>query len=119
MEEIPKITISQILKHEEELKQRIADGTVVPWLHEKLEVLAKENPFLYKYMMEHTQKFAMGALMIQDPQAIAVSLALEQIVLLALIGNSYKDNADLKNFTDLMKGWFGNGIKGLEDLKDD
>lgn len=119
MEEIPKITHNQIAQHEEEIRRKIAQGAIAQWLDEQLKNLASENPILYQYVMEHTQKFAIGASMVQEPQAIAVSLALEQLLLLTLIGDSYKSNKEFKHFTDLMSKAFGNsGVKGLDALKD-
>lgn len=118
MEEIPKITHNQVAQHEEEVRRRIAQGNVAQWLDEQLKKLASENPILYKYVMEHTQKFAIGASMVQEPQAIAVSLALEQLLLLTLVGDSYKSSKELKGFIDLMSNWLPNGIKGIDKLKD-
>lgn len=119
MEELPKIKDSHITRQEEELRDMMAQGTIMPWLSEQLKSLAEENPLLYKHIMEHTQKFAMGVIMVQDPQAIAISMALEQLVLLTLLVNAYKDNKDLKRFTDFMNTVFPSGIKGLEDLGKD
>lgn len=117
MEELPKITNVQILRHNEDIKAMADDGSLVQWLDEQLKALSKENPLLYKYLMEHTQKFAMGAIMVQDPHAIAVSLALEHLVLLSLIGDSYKETKEIKNFSDLMTTWFSDGIKGLDEFE--
>jgi len=117
IEEIPKISDSQVIQQNKDMRQRISSGTITQWLDEQLRSLANSNPILYKYIMEHSQKFAMGAMMVQDPQSIAMSLALEQTLLLTLIGAAYKGNKNLQDFTNLMKDWFGNGeIKGLDDL---
>ncbi len=116
MEELPKITNSQIAKTTEEIQAHVDDGTLVQWLDEKLKALSKENPLLYKYLMEHTQRFAMGAVMVKDPQSIAISLTLEHLLLLSLIGDSYKENKEMANFSDLMTNWFGDGIKGLNEF---
>jgi len=119
MEEIPKITDIQLAKHNEEVNQMVKDGVLVDWLNDQLKSLAQDNPLLYKHIMEHTQKFSMGAVMVQDPHAIAISLALEQLILLMLVGNCYKENKDLKSFSDLMSNWFSGGIEGLDDIKNE
>lgn len=117
IEEIPKVSDTQVSSQNKDMRLRITQGTITQWLDEQLRSLAESNPILYKYIMEHSQKFAMGAVMVQDPQSIAMSLALEQILLLNLLGASYKTNKDLKGFSELMNGWWGeNDIKGLDDF---
>jgi len=117
MEEVPKITSNNIAKHEEEVYHHLENGTIASWLSEQLSELANSNPILYQYVMEHSQKFAMGAMMIRDPQSIAISMALEQVILLNMIGASHRENIDVTKFSNLMNTWFGGkGIDGLEDM---
>jgi len=97
IDKIPKVSEKQIKEQGEQLKAMITKGAVTEWLDSQLKALAATNPVLYQYLMEHSQKFAMGAVMV-DAQSIAMSQALEQVMLLTLIGGSYRANEDLKKF---------------------
>ena len=110
MEELPKINEAQIAKLETEMRQRIVQGTMTNWLDEQLKALANTNPILYKYVMEHSQKFAVGSMMVQDVQSIAVSITLEYILLLSIIGMSFTNSKELKNFTDFWGKFFPKGL---------
>lgn len=118
MEEVPKITSDNILRHEEEVRYHMENGTITTWLEEQLSNLNNVNPILYQYIMEHSQKFAMGAVtMLRDPQSIAISMALEQVILINMIGKSHMENKEIANFSSLMNTWFGGkSIEGLNDF---
>lgn len=114
MEEIPKITPNLIVNLDDTIKSLISRGDVTKWLDEQLGYLANNNPVLYRYVLEHTQRLAMGASMAPDPQSVALSMCLEEILLLNLINNGLKGGKDLKKFEDVWGKFFPNGLKGNE-----
>lgn len=118
LENLPKISDKHINNQNNDMRQLIAGGDITNWLDKQLMLVADKNPHLYKYMMEHSHKFAMGAVMVGDPQSIAMSHVLEQVMLLTLLVNSMKDMEDLQNFSTMIKSWLGdnNDFKGLNDF---
>lgn len=119
MEELPKISNNHIIKQDDMLKQQISQGTITTWLNDQLKNLADQNPNLYKYVIEHSQKFAFAAMSAQDVQSIAISQTLEQMLLLYLIGTSSKDNKEYHKFSSFWDKFFPNGINGLNSLGKD
>ena len=117
MKEIPIIGEELVASLDEATREKVLDGSITKWLTEQLDNLAANNPVLYKYIMSHTQRFASAVMATPDPQSISISLALEELLLLTLVGNSFKTKTETDNFVRKMNGWFGEkGIKGLEDL---
>lgn len=117
LEKLPKVSNKHINNQNNGMRQLITGGGVTTWLDEQLRFMAKNNPFLYKYVMEHSQKFAMGAVMVGDPQSIAMSHVLEQMMLLTLLDTSMKDDEELQQFDSMMKGWLGkDNLEGLNDV---
>lgn len=112
---IPSIEDKLLGEQTEELKEKINAGKITDWLNEELMWLSSHNPVLYKYLTDHAQKFAMGAVMVGDPHSIAMSQALEQIMLLKLIDLTLVGNEELKKFTAAMEKMLGGGkIDGLD-----
>ena len=59
----------------------------------------------------------MGALAVSDPQSIAVSIALEYMLILGVINLGIGSNVTDSEFSDTMSKWFGDeGLKGLDKL---
>jgi len=112
MEEIPKVNDNQVAQLEVNMRQMISQGTITGWLDDQLHKLADTNPILYKYIMGHAQKFAIGAIMIGDAQTIAISATLEYMLLLSLISSSFKSGKELKAFTDFWGKFFPKGKLG-------
>ena len=118
---IPKIAEDQIKEQFNMLDQRIAQGQVKNWLNEELETLHETNPILFHYIVERAKKFAIGAIMVGDPNSASVSLALEYMLLLGIINDGIGSTLGLKQFTDKMKNWFKNDddLKGLDGIGKD
>jgi hypothetical protein len=59
----------------------------------------------------------MGAIMSREPQFIAISLALEYIILLRVLGVGFSNSIGIEKFGNMMKGWLkGDNLKGLDDF---
>jgi len=114
---IPKIGEEQIKEQFNMLDQLVAQGQVKNWLNEELQVLHEKNPILFHYIVERAKKFAVGAIMVGDPNSASVSLALEYMLLLNILNAGIGHTAGLKQFGDMMKGWLkGEDLKGLDDI---
>lgn len=109
IEELPPIDSSQIVQQEEMLRQRIEAGTINQWMAEQLDYLAQNNPILYEYVMDHAKKLAFGVAMM-DPRSIAMSVALEHILLLTLVGSSIKGKKELNDFVKIWGKFFPGGF---------
>lgn len=120
-EHLPKIGEEQIKDQFNILNQQIIQGQIKNWLNEELQELHEKNPILFHYIAERAQKFAVGAVMVNDPTSVSVSMALEYLLLLKIINAGIGKTVGLKQFTDMMKDWFkGDDLKGLNDIgKDD
>ena len=117
IQRIPKITEKHITEQNKDMRQRVSGGDVTRWLDEQLRWLSSNNPILYKYVMEHAQKFAMGVMVAQDPQAVAMSHALEMIMLLVMVGSSLEDAESIDKFGNMMKSWLKDTeLEGLNNL---
>lgn len=118
LDDIPAIPEELIKAQFEILQQRITKGEVKDWLNEELQGLHEKNPVLFHYLIERAQKFAMGAVMVGDPNSISVSLALEYILLLNILDAGIHRTIGLTDFKDMITGWFGkDGLNGLNDLE--
>lgn len=113
MDNIPKIAETHVKEQFKKLNQAIVAGEVQMWLDKELTGLHEKNPVLYHFITERANKFAVGATMVNDPQAVAISMALEYIILLKILNTSIGAMLGLEKFSDMMKGWF----PGSDDLK--
>jgi len=119
MENLPVITDKHIREQFKALNQSITQGQVQQWLDEQLTALQTTNPTLYKFLTDRANKFAMGALAVSDPQSIAVSIALEYMLILGVINLGIGSSVTDSEFSDTMSKWFGtDGLKGLDKLDD-
>jgi hypothetical protein len=117
MDNLPKVAENHIKEQFKALNKHIVAGEVQKWLDTELQSLHDSNPVLYHFVTERANKFAMGALMSGDPQAVAISMALEYLILLKILNTSIGDMLGLGKFTDMMTNWFGNDeLKGLNGL---
>ena len=122
-EHLPKIIEEQVVEQFNILQQHIIKGQVKHWLNNELKSLQEKNPILFRYIVERANKFAVGALMVGDPNSVSVSMALEYILLLNILNAGIGKTMGLTQFTSMMKDWFkGEDLKGLNDVgkeKDD
>lgn len=117
MDNIPKITEEQVREQFKLINDLVMGGTLTRWLDTELEALHNANPVLYNFILERSQKFAMGAIMAHEPHNIAISFALEYVIMLNILGIGYGKTVGLEKFSDMMSKWFKNGgIKGLDDF---
>ena len=118
---IPKITEEQVKEQFKLINDLVVGGTLTRWLDEELEKLHNENPVLYGFIVERSHKFAMGAIMTHEPQSIAISFALEYMILLKIVGISFGKTLGLETFANNMSKWLGkNGkIEGLDEFGND
>lgn len=117
LEHIPKIIEEQIKEQSKILNQMVVQGQVQHWLNDELGDLHEKNPVLFHYIVERANKFAVGVAMVGDPNSISVSLALEYLLLLNILNVGIGSSIGLKQFGDMMKGWFGDGLKNnLNDV---
>jgi len=118
MENLPKIAEKHIKEQFKQLNKTIVAGEIQHWLDGELQGLHDKNPILYHFIVERANKFAVGATMVGDPHSIAVSLALEYVLLLNILNASISDVFGLTKFTDMMTKWFSNDdLKELNGLK--
>ncbi len=118
MDNLPKIAEKHVKEQFKVLNQAIVAGEVQKWLDSELTSLHEKNPVLYHFITERANKFAVGATMVGDPQAVAISMALEYIILLNILSTSLADMMGLGKFTDMMTKWFPgndelNGLSGI------
>ena len=115
---IPIIGKEQITEQFEILDQLIVQGQVKNWLNEELQKLHEKNPILFHYIVERAKKFAVGAIMVGDPNSASISLALEYVLLLKILNAGISNTIGLGKFADMMKGWFkgDDDLKGLNDV---
>jgi len=117
LSQIPFIKDELLGDQARELKDKLDSGVITEWLNEELRWLSTNNPALYKFITEHAQKFAMGVVMVGDPHSIALSQALEQVLLLGLVNATLRGKEELQKFEQMMSKFFPNGkINGLEGL---
>ena len=120
LDDIPKIPEDLIKEQFEMLQSHITQGHVKDWLNGELQTLHETNPVLFHYLIERAQKFAMGAVMVGDPNSISVSLALEYILLLNILNSGIHRTIGLTDFKDMLTRWVGkDGLNGLNDLGED
>ena len=114
---LPKITDTQITDQLIVLAEIVETGEVTQWIDAELVALQEENPILYEFVVDRSQKFAHGAMSVGNAQAIAISFALEYIVLLRILGVSIESAKGLENFSTMMETLFkGEKIKGYDEL---
>ena len=117
---LPQITDEQVTEQLALLSKMAESGEITQWIDAELLNLQEENPILYEFVVDRSQKFAHGAVMVNNVHAIAISFALEYIVLLKILGNSIEDAKGLEQFSKMMEGLFkGEGIKGYDKLDED
>ena len=117
MEHLPKIAEEVIKEQFKVLNQHIIQGQVQDWLSGELQTLHETNPVLFHYIVERANKFAVGAMMVGDPNSVSMSMALEYVLLLNILGAGIGKTIGLKQFSDMMKDWFkGDDLKGLNDM---
>jgi len=116
-EYIPKIAGDVVEEQLGILEQKAKSGQIQYWLDEMLTDLHNSNPVLYYYITERSKKLAAGAMIIGDPNSLAVTLALEYLVLLNVLGRGYDKSINLQNFKNMMSSWFNKGeLDGLDKL---
>ena len=114
---IPKIAREVVEEQLNILEQKAKDGQIQLWLDEMLTNLQNDNPVLYRYITERSKKLAVGALMINDPDSLAVTFALEYLLLLTVLGQGYAKQLKLQNFIEMMNSWFNRDeLDGLDEL---
>ena len=117
MDNIPTVTEDMVTEQFMLLSQVVSNGTLTSWLNEELEGLRTSNPVLYKFIIERSQKFAMGAMMSREPQGVAISFALEYLILLRVLGLGFGKLIGAEKFSNMMNKWLGNdNLKGLDDF---
>lgn len=117
LEHIPKILEGQVKGQFDIVRQQINAGQLQEWLNKELENLHEKNPVLFHYIVERTKKFAMGAMMVGDPNSVSISLALEYVILLNILNTGIGSTAGLKQFGDMMKGWLkGDELDGYNEV---
>ncbi len=115
MDNIPKLEGDAVNAFVQDIGSKVKDKSINKWLDAELEILAKENPVLYRYIVERGRKFAMGSSFVQDASSIAISMVLESIILLNMVGDAYNKRDSLDKFASLMdKLLKGDEIKGLD-----
>ena len=120
MQNLPQITDEQVSAQLELLSELAASDAITQWIDAELLNLQEENPILYEFIVDRSQKFAHGAVMVNSINAIAISFALEYIVLLKILGKSIEDAKGLETFSNMMEGLFkGEKIKGYDKLDED
>lgn len=116
LKSLPKIGEEQIKEQFNILTQQLNSGEFRQWFSDGLSDLQAENPTLFKYIVERAQKFAIGAVMVGDPNSISMSMALEYLLLLNIINAGISQG----EFSDRMTKWFKNDdLKGLNDIGKD
>ncbi len=114
---LPKISEEQVKEQFDILNQYIIQGDIQHWLNKELQNLYEKNPILFRYVSERAQKFAIGAVMVGDPNSISLSMALEYILILNILGMGIDNGVGLKQFTDSMRNWFNDDdLKGLDSI---
>lgn len=114
---LPKISEEQVKEQFDILNQYIIQGDIQHWLNKELQNLYEKNPILFRYVSERAQKFAIGAVMVGDPNSISLSMALEYILILNILGMGIDNSVGLKQFTDSMRNWFNDDdLKGLDSI---
>src|SRR3972149_5310802 len=117
MDNIPKVTEEQVKEQFKLINDLVVGGTLTRWLDAELENLHKDNPILYNFVLERSQKFAMGAMMAHEPHSIAISFALEYVIMLKILGVSFGSILGMEKFNDMMSKWLkGDNINGLDDF---
>ena len=100
MDDIPLINQEQVAEIEEIIRQKMMDQSITHWLDSKLGEIQSANPVLYKYIMEHSQKIAIGSSMAHDTKMIAVSQCFENVLLVMLLSMGMKDSKEFENFNN-------------------
>ncbi len=117
---LPHVTDEQITEQLALLSQMAENGEITQWIDSELLTLQETNPILYEFVVDRSQKFAHGAVMVNSVHAIAISFALEYMVLLRIMGRSMEDAKGLETFSSMMDGLFkGKGIEGYDKLDED
>lgn len=112
MENLPKITGESINELSKEIRHLLKSGELLEWAHNEMEKLRLANPLLFGYLREHSEKFAMGvAMSMGDPQAVAMSKLISNLMLLRLL------NTELKNTAKERKEWENDVGKLLDDIE--
>jgi hypothetical protein len=119
MENLPKVAEKHVKDQFALLNKTIVAGEVQKWLDSELTSLHDKNPVLYHFVVERANKFAVGATMVGDPQAVAISMALEYVLLLNILNKSIVDTVGLSKFADMMTKWFpdNDDLQGLNGVK--
>jgi len=119
LEHLPKIDEEQITKQLNILTEQVTKGAIKNWLNDELQNLHDKNPILFQYIVERANKFAVGAVMVGDPNSVSVSMALEYMLLLNIINAGIDSTVVLSKFTDMMGNLLkGGDLEGLEGLGD-
>lgn len=117
---LPPITDKQVSDQLELLSNLAESGEITQWIDAELLNLQEENPILYKFVMDRSQRFAHGAVAVGNISAIAISFALEYIVLLRILGTGIETAKGLAQFSSMMETLFKNGkIEGYDELGKD
>ena len=113
---IPKIGNDNIRDTFLAFREVIAAGNVQSWIEEELQALSDENPVLHEFITDRANRFALGAAMVNDPRSVALSMAIEYMLLLKVLSSGIGTVKGLEKFSDEMQKWFPNGLEGLDGL---
>jgi hypothetical protein len=117
MKDLPKVNLRAIIEQNEQMKKMVQDGSITGWLDSQLRELSQNNGDLYKFVIDHAQKFAMSVGMSQDTNQIALSQALESVMLLKLICGGLEIRQNLVDFEQRMQKLLkGENLEGLDDF---
>ncbi len=121
MYNLPQITDQQITDQLALLSGLAANDAITQWIDAELLSLQEENPTLYEFIVDRSQKFAHGAVMVSNVHAIAISFALEYIVLLRILGKGLEVANVGKEFSSMMETFYKKDekIKGYDELGKD
>lgn len=117
LENIPVIEADRIKEQTNSMQALASEGTIPKWIDSELDWLSNNNPALYKYIIGQAQKFAMGAMMVDEPTSVALSQTVEMLRLLALVNACLKGEEELKKFLSMADDWglSEDILKGLEN----
>lgn len=116
MGNLPTVTETQTKNQIGTLNQIIVSGSLQEWLDLELKELHRSNEILYHFVIDRANKFSAGAMLIESPQALAISTVLEMVLLLKLVDSSIGEVSNFAKFKEYMKNQFPHGVNGLGNL---
>lgn len=115
---IPKIEETSVKDTFRAFRDVIAAGNVQEWLGQELQDLETNNPVLCEFITDRAHRFAVGAAMLGDPRAVAMSMTIEYMLLLQVLSSGIGNVAGLEEFKKYMGTLFPEGLEGLDKLGD-